>query len=532
MKKKIIFILFIILLMAGIINMMSVYSFAEIIKGYEVKDYNISGVSPVTEFGEFMEKIEPDIGCDTTLALYTTNNGLYEKVNDGIIKTGMFLLTDENDIVLMDEYIDENAEVNGNLSVVNTPYEVSVLGDLTKDGIHNQIDLSNMIRHIVGLQEYQITENILKKAADLNGDGIINQLDITSSIRSIISGEELTLLSSRQEYNMTLSATSGTTTYPNAKNFTVTNPNGGKISVRSKDESIATASVSNSTITVTPKKAGTVEIIVTSAATENKTASSATYTLTVNKAEGSINLGTNLRNFVSEGFTTTYNVSNHHEGGKISAYSFNDNTARIEVNGDHVIVYGIATGITTIRITCEATDCYEAKSESFQMYVNKPIYYVKDGQVIDDVFKNFVVDTQNTIIGQNYIRFTGSSNKWKFACPDPSQISDSYGKTGGGTVVYKTSATCSPGTYRVHAVLRVTSTKVNNDDLAFDYYCSFGGAMIAVGYDINENTEYSCVDTLVTIDENNANEPFVRLGARVEPNCSVDIEILDFYLYN
>ncbi|MBP3255947.1 MAG: hypothetical protein J6M60_05615 [Clostridia bacterium] len=431
----------------------------------------------------------------------------------------------------MDEYIENRAVADGSFTVASEPYEISVLGDVNKDGIHNQVDLSMLIRHVIGLTNYQLTEESLLKAGDINGDTAINQIDLSASIRSIVREETLKLESSRQAYNMTLSATSGTVIYSNTGTFTVKNPSGGKISARVKDETIATVSVNNSTITYTPKKAGTTEIIVASAATDTKTASSAIYTLTVNKAEGSLVLDQTNEYLVSEGFVATLRVKEHHKDGKISARS-DYNTARVEVNGDEVIVYGVATGRTSIEIKCEATDCYEAKSQIIQMYVNKPKYYVKDGQVIEDVFKNFGVDTANTIIGQNYMRFTGSSNKWKFACPDPSQISDSAGKTAGATVVYKTSATCTPGTYKVHAVIKVTATKQNDDDKAFDYLCSFAGASFGIHQDINDNSWYSCIDEKVTINENNADQPFIRLGARVEPNCSVELEILDFYLYN
>ena len=80
---------------------------------------------------------------------------------------------------------------------------------------------------------------------------------------------------------LTLSATSGTSDYSNNLTFTVSG-NTGTLSVASNNNNIATASVSGSTVTVKPgTTAGTATITVTSAATTNYTAKSATYTAVI-----------------------------------------------------------------------------------------------------------------------------------------------------------------------------------------------------------------------------------------------------------
>ena len=86
--------------------------------------------------------------------------------------------------------------------------------------------------------------------------------------------------------NLVLTPTSGTITYPNNGTFTVSkNVSGGALSVKSSDESIATASISGTTVTVTPKTPSVngkqVTITVTSAATSNYEAQTATYIATV-----------------------------------------------------------------------------------------------------------------------------------------------------------------------------------------------------------------------------------------------------------
>ena len=74
---------------------------------------------------------------------------------------------------------------------------------------------------------------------------------------------------------LTLSATSGTLTYPTNATFTASG-NTGTLSVASSNTNIATASISGNTVTVKPgTTAGKATITVTSAATTNYNAKSA-----------------------------------------------------------------------------------------------------------------------------------------------------------------------------------------------------------------------------------------------------------------
>ena len=80
---------------------------------------------------------------------------------------------------------------------------------------------------------------------------------------------------------LTLSATSGTLMYPNTTTFTVSG-NKGTLSVASSNTNVATASISGNKVTVkSGATAGKATITVTSAATTNYNAKSATYNITV-----------------------------------------------------------------------------------------------------------------------------------------------------------------------------------------------------------------------------------------------------------
>ena len=70
----------------------------------------------------------------------------------------------------------------------NEIYKISVIGDFNTDGKITQIELTNLIRHVVGLKEYQLSSYVLK-SADINNDNIVNHIDITLLIRYNVYGE-------------------------------------------------------------------------------------------------------------------------------------------------------------------------------------------------------------------------------------------------------------------------------------------------------------------------------------------------------
>ena len=107
---------------------------------------------------------------------------------------------------------------------------------------------------------------------------------------------------------LALSATSGSVTYPETTGtFTVTtNTSGGALSVASSDESVATATISGTTVTVTYHKAGTANITVTSAATGNYTAQTATYVATANNKIININNNSGSGTCMGANITCTY----------------------------------------------------------------------------------------------------------------------------------------------------------------------------------------------------------------------------------
>ena len=80
--------------------------------------------------------------------------------------------------------------------------------------------------------------------------------------------------------SLSLSATSGTITYPNSGTFTVSG-NTGSVTVSSSNTKVATVSISGNTVTIKSVGAGTATITVKSASNTNYNEKTATYTVTV-----------------------------------------------------------------------------------------------------------------------------------------------------------------------------------------------------------------------------------------------------------
>ena len=168
---------------------------------------------------------------------------------------------------------------------------------------------------------------------------------------------------SKAEGKLTLSATSGTYTYPNSGTFTVSG-NTGALSVSSNNNNIATASVSGNTVTVKPgTTAGKATITVTSATATNYNAKSATYTATVQN--GTISLS-------ATPYTGTYDGKAHNA---ITNVSVNPSDAKLEysTNGTtYSTTMPTITNVSSFTVTVRASKAgYKTQSTTQTVKVNK-----------------------------------------------------------------------------------------------------------------------------------------------------------------
>ena len=168
---------------------------------------------------------------------------------------------------------------------------------------------------------------------------------------------------SKAEGKLTLSATSGTYTYPNSGTFTVSG-NTGALSVSSNNNNIATASVSGNTVTVkSVTTAGKATITVTSATATNYNAKSATYTATVNN--GTISLS-------ATPYNGTYDGKAHNALTNVSA---NPSDAKLEYSingGTYSATMPTITNVSSFTVTVRASKAgYKTQSTTQTVKVNK-----------------------------------------------------------------------------------------------------------------------------------------------------------------
>ena len=168
---------------------------------------------------------------------------------------------------------------------------------------------------------------------------------------------------SKAEGKLTLSATSGTITYPSNATFTVSG-NTGALSVSSNNNNIATASVSGNTVTVkSGTTVGKATITVTSAEASNYTAKSATYTATVNN--GTISLS-------ATPYNGTYDGKAHNALTNVSA---NPSDAKLEYSingGTYSATMPTITNVSSFTVTVRASKAgYKTQSTTQTVKVNK-----------------------------------------------------------------------------------------------------------------------------------------------------------------
>ena len=247
---------------------------------------------------------------------------------------------------------------NGTISLSATPYTG------TYDGkAHNAVT--------------KITVNPSDAKIDYSTDGtnysttmptITNTSSFTVTVRASKAGYKTqsttqTVKVNKAEGKLTLSATSGTLTYPTNATFTVSG-NTGTLSVASNNTNIASVSVSGNTVTVKPgTTAGKATITVTSAAATNYNKKSATYTATVNN--GTISLS-------ATPYTGTYDGKAHNAVTKITV---NPSDAKIDYSTDgtnYSTTMPTITNTSSFTVTVRASKAgYKTQSTTQTVKVNK-----------------------------------------------------------------------------------------------------------------------------------------------------------------
>ena len=290
---------------------------------------------------------------------------------------------------------------------------------------------------------------------------------------------------SKAEGKLTLSATSGTITYPSNTTFTVSG-NTGALSVSSNNNNIATASVSGNTVTVkSGTTAGKATITVTSAETSNYNEKSATYTATVNN--GTISLSATPYNGIYDGkaHNALTNVSANPSDAKLE-YSIN--------GGTYSTTMPTITNVSSFTVTIKASKLgYKTQTRTETVKVSKA-----EGKLMLSATSGTITYPSNTTftVSGNTGALSVSSNNNNIATASVSgnTVTVKSGTTAGKATITVTSATATnynaksatytatvqngtislsatpyTGTYDGKAHNAITNVSVNPSDAKLEY---------------------------------------------------------------
>ena len=290
---------------------------------------------------------------------------------------------------------------------------------------------------------------------------------------------------SKAEGKLTLSATSGTITYPSNTTFTVSG-NTGTLSVSSNNNNIATASVSGNTVTVkSGTTAGKAIITVTSAETSNYNEKSATYTATVNN--GTISLSATPYNGIYDGkaHNALTNVSANPSDAKLE-YSIN--------GGTYSTTMPTITNVSSFTVTIKASKLgYKTQTRTETVKVSRA-----EGKLMLSATSGTITYPSNTTftVSGNTGTLSVSSNNNNIATASVSgnTVTVKSGTTAGKATITVTSATATnynaksatytatvqngtislsatpyTGTYDGKAHNAITNVSVNPSDAKLEY---------------------------------------------------------------
>ena len=153
-------------------------------------------------------------------------------------------------------------------------------------------------------------------------------------------------------------------------NVTVTkNEKTGNISITSSNTQVATATIENDIITITPgTKKGTAEIIVTE---DSIAKSEKIIEIIVNKGNRIINLDSNNLTFTYGEQTRTVGYSYNGNATTTTVRSENEGVATATINGSSINVTPRGAGTTIITLTVAEDEMYLTKTATIDVIVNK-----------------------------------------------------------------------------------------------------------------------------------------------------------------
>lgn len=176
------------------------------------------------------------------------------------------------------------------------------------------------------------------------------------------------------------------TTTNNKYTQTVTKYGDGPVTYSIGSTNTCGATIDSSTGTVTFTQSGSVEVRASVTDTERYSYDTKTvsYTLAVNKADGFVTLSP-TSGTIDAGVSTSFTISTNHGGTLSVADVSGNNRATPSIDGTTVNISTTNGGASsaTIRVTCDATDCYTAATADYTLTINagselmkNPLWYM------------------------------------------------------------------------------------------------------------------------------------------------------------
>ena len=173
---------------------------------------------------------------------------------------------------------------------------------------------------------------------------------------------------------------------------TVTNTGDASVTYAIGSTNTCDATINPSTGEVTFTKSGSVEITATVPASTDRyeyASTTASYTLTVNKASGFVEISPTSGN-VDAGSSTSFTITSSHGGTLSVANASGGGRATPVLSGTTVNISTTSGSASsaTIRVTCAATDYYSEATADYTLTINasidimrNPLYYVAEHNV-------------------------------------------------------------------------------------------------------------------------------------------------------
>ena len=142
---------------------------------------------------EILKRLNEDIDENLISTKYLVTDDTIQRVYPGTSINEIKDEWKEEEIKIYEDYSCQEEVKEGNIATGmalkvmgwKKTYNISVIGDLNKDGNSNQIELSKIIRNIKGIEDSQL-DGIEKESGDITGDKNIDEKDIGTLTNYIV----------------------------------------------------------------------------------------------------------------------------------------------------------------------------------------------------------------------------------------------------------------------------------------------------------------------------------------------------------